>query len=205
MAEFMTPPILVLETMEDVRKFIEDPKPLKERYPKHPDAYGIKSLWLISLIDELAVGVREKEAKQDAETARKNAERKDGVTVTLIRLGGDGLVGNADVAMLAEKRLGYPPKKHEEYQHGDLATLVYNAQNYRHSDQLIADGFVPITQELLDETGVGGEIVTAGDRTFRLREVSGKLYAMLPRKRNQALSINGQPVKVVKQGKKAKV
>ena len=108
------PPRLVLETMEDVRSAMQG-----DRKSLGPDPYDIKSVWVISLIDEIA------------------AEGK--------------YPYNATIKKLAEQRLGLPPKSEAEYaKEGDvLSLMVYNAQKYRRHDKIVAAGFIPFTEALL--------------------------------------------------------
>jgi hypothetical protein len=193
---FMKEPVLTLETMEDVRNAIADPNREVICGFKGLDIYRIKSLWLISLIDELSA----------AKKAKPKEPEIPGVTI--ITLGGDDLIYNADIKRLAEKRLGFPEKPDAAYsqEQNSLSTLIYNAQNYRRSDRLIAEGYEPFTAELRQkafETGkqieMFGENMLGGSVTARLKvkQVDGALYAMLPKKRNRHYAPQGQPVRLV--------
>jgi hypothetical protein len=205
----MTAPTLVLHTMEDTRYgldhtsdwmipqvkrlTVEEAARLKEagitEKPKVDNSWTVKSVWLMGLIDEI------------------------------IATTGRDFAYNAEVKKLARERLGLPALSDaDNAKEGDaLSRLIYNAQNYHHSDKLQAQGFVPFTPELLERVREGGQIqphvtelfkiVVNGQESktestvYNVRTVNGKLYAMKPRKRNSALAPNGQPVKVIKYGK----
>lgn len=113
---------------------------------------------------------------------------------------------NSTVQRRVESRLGIP----EQGDNGTaLSRLVYNTQGFRHSDDRIAAGYEPATQEVIERAGEGGEIQLEGESligkiayaTFKVRSIGGNLYAMQPRKRKYALAPNGQPVKIIKHGK----
>jgi hypothetical protein len=110
---------------------------------------------------------------------------------------------NSTVQRAAETRLGIPAQP----DNGSLLSLlIYNAQGYRRSDKLIAAGFRPLTQRMLEDAfRLKAQIATAGDvcgdSVYNVRMVSGKLYAMKPRKRKWAAQISGQPARIVKNGK----
>ena len=129
MSEFMPEPTQILETMEDVRKYIANPR---------KNDFKIKSLWLIEVIGEIA-----------------NTGK---------------FPYNADVLLLAEEKLGLPKKTYAEAskEGTPLSMLVYNAQRFRRSDKLKADGYVPCTQEFLERVGKGGRIVVHNDEIFKI-------------------------------------
>lgn len=126
----------------------------------------VKSLWLIALIDEI------------------HASGK--------------YPYNSTVKKLAEERLGFPPQSDTYYsREGDaLSRLIYNAQCYRRSDLLRANGFIPLTQKLIDQLGEGGKLVSKDGKILKIRKVGEKLHAFLPRKRNYAVSPDDNPVKI---------
>ncbi len=175
MSYFMSTPSKMLATMEDVRAAIQDPA-LKTR-SAGLDAYSIKSDWLISLIDEIV------------------AQSKDRFAY------------NAQVKRLAAERLGLPGCT-EEYYHSEgdaLSLLVYNAQNYRRSDELRKQGFEPMTPALIERAFAGSQkIEVLNDNVFgssalqlTVKKVGEKLYAMPPRKRKQYIQPIGQPAKLI--------
>lgn len=143
--------------------------------PNGCDSFRIKSVWIVGLIDEIS--------------ARGEYPY------------------NATVKRLAMDRLGMPRVSDAEYaREGDaLSLLVYNAQCFRRSDMLRADGFKPFTDELLTEAGAGGRIELLGSNMLggqarsilKVRDLGGKLYAMPPKARNRYLSPSGQPGRVV--------
>ncbi len=148
--------------------------------------YRVRSQWLIGLIEEVM-------AREKREFAY-----------------------NAEVKALASERLGTTLTHKQAAMEGDaLSALVYNAQGYRRSELLVAEGFVPLTDQLLEEVGEGGQIAARVENLFTIvingekagkpepevyivRRVGGKLYAMKPRKRKYALGVHGQPVRVVR-------
>ncbi len=172
MSEFKEAPLATLALMGDVKAAIETPDWRKARQ-KDKTEFRIKSLWIIGLINEL------------------------------LATSGRDFVYNADVKKLAEQRLGYPPKPEAEYSNeGDaLSLLIYNAQCYRRSDDLIAKGYEPFTPALICRAGVGGQITMRSGLVLNVREVSGRIYAMKKGARTNAAMPNGAPVKITKQGK----
>lgn len=170
MAEIKEPPVAILETIEDVRAIMhQDPNRLMGFTGL--DTFKIKSLWLISIINEiLASGQRD-------------------------------FAYNADVKKLAEQHLGLPSKNDAEYsREGDaLSRLIYNAQCYRRSDALLAEGYQPFTDEfLLRAFRLKQFIQFSGIRQiYKVRLIGGKLYAQEPRKRKYAMAVMEQPARLV--------
>lgn len=171
MAEFKEDPVLVLKDMEAVYDFATGPD---RRKGAGMDAYRIKSLWLIDLIDEYATTGQ--------------------------------YPYNSCIKKLAEQRLGFPPKSDAEYaREGDnLSLLIYNAQCYRHSDQLRAKGFVPLTAELIERLGEGSKLALQGGTILTIKSKHNRLYAMKPRARNFCVLPHGDPVRVVLDKSKSK-
>lgn len=194
MSDFpMKKPTLVLHTKEDTLYALAHTSDwlTTPSGAGNPDSWTVKSVWLIELIDRII-----------AET-------------------GKDIAYNAEIKALAHKELYGVELTHEQAakEGGDaLSRLIYNAQNYRRSDMLEAAGFVPCTQALIEQAGVGGQlqrptsslftIIVNGVKvddtpdTYTVRDHKGTLHAFKPRKRNSCLSTNGQPVKIVKYGKK---
>lgn len=114
---------------------------------------------------------------------------------------------NAVIRALARERLGLPAlSEAENAREGTpLSALVYNAQNYRHSDQLRAQGYEPLTQELAERAYAEGKVVIGQNETvLSPREVSGKVYLFKPRKRVNAVFIgNCEPVRLADAPKRA--
>ena len=190
MSEFMPEPSIVLPDMEAVRQVCAANMRDSAAWIVGRTAWQVKSLWIIGLIDEI---IAEKKAR-----AKPIRENNSGIIVISL-FGDDAFAYNSEVKKLAEQRLGFPPKPEAEYsREGDtLSLLVYNAQGYRRSDQLRADGFVPLEQSLINSLGVGGKFRDKGGNEYTVRDVQGTLYAMQPRKKKYAASPQGQPVKVV--------
>lgn len=195
MSDFPMPePLRQLNTREEVLAAVTD-----DAWDRRPgrDMYRIRSQWIIDIIKELLA--------------------------TDPKAGKKGWVYNADIKALAHERLGLGTLTHADAaKEGDgLSTLVYNAQNYHRSEQLVEQGYKPLTQELLEQAGEGGKIeplieslftivVRTAEGTqevenkpdhYTIKRKGGKLYAMKPRSRTRSLKA-GWPVKVVKQGKK---
>jgi hypothetical protein len=175
MPEFMPEPCLTLETKEDVIAALADTSWKDQPYPYE---YRVKSVWLISLIEEII-----------ATTGRYFAY-------------------NSEVKRLAEQRLGYPAQNDAYYskENNPLSTLIYNAQCYQRSDKLRAAGYQPMTQALIEEAFAKAakiEIISdsllGGPRPVVLnaREIGGKVYAMQPRKRKYHIAPGGQPAKII--------
>jgi hypothetical protein len=127
--------------------------------------FSVKSIWLITLIDEIEESGR--------------------------------YPYNAVVKRLAEQRMGLPPKTDTEYaREGDvLSLLIYNAQCYRRSDKMKADGLFPFTEEVKRQAFEQKRTILCGSKKLKVREISGVLYAMQPRMRRQYTPAMGQPVK----------
>lgn len=171
MAEFKENPVLILEDLEAVREFATGPD---RRKGAGMDAYRIKSLWLISLIDE--------------------------------HVASGHYPYNSCIKKLAEQRMGFPPKPEAEYsREGDnLSLLIYNAQCYRRSDQLHADGFIPLTTELIERLGEGSKLELQGGTVLTIKSKHGRLYAMKPHARNYCVLPHGDPVRIVLDKSKSK-
>lgn len=118
---------------------------------------------------------------------------------------------NATVQREAEKRLGL---ERQNDNNSFLSYLVYYAQSYRRSDNLLAAGFVPLTQamiaqaferkakietysEAIFEFVVNGQKLPNKNKLYVPREKNGKVYAFVPRCKNRVLSAQGQPAKIV--------
>ena len=166
MSDFMQEPYLILHTQADVAAALRDTSWMKLPYPQ---SYRIKSVWLISLIDEIEASGK--------------------------------FPYNADVLEMAENRLGMPPRpKRSDYsQEGSpLSQLIYNAQQYHHSDRLRTNGFVPLTADLVEKLGAGARLLTKGGQTLVIKKIHDQLYAMEPRKRKYAVSLQQDyPVKAI--------
>lgn len=109
---------------------------------------------------------------------------------------------NSDVQREAEKRLGIPQ---QDDNGSPLSRLVYNAQGFRRSDELRAEGFEPLTADLLRRAfDAKSQIELQGENALGLtvrnllnvREIRGNLYAMKPRAKKYAVSVQGQPARV---------
>ncbi|MCG3207244.1 MAG: hypothetical protein FOGNACKC_00844 [Anaerolineae bacterium] len=109
------------------------------------------------------------------------------------------LVYNAQVYRRAREELGLP--EHDYYAEGQgtpLSTLVFNAQNYVRSDRLRADGFEPMTQELVERAHREKKRILINGNPARTKVADGKVVAYPPRTRNKAYRVDyTTPVKLV--------
>ncbi len=169
MANYFMPIVtLHLKDENDLRQALDNPEWMTW---KHPGSWQVRSDSIIGIIDEI-----EAEGKYPY---------------------------NTDVQRRVETRLGIP---RQDDNGSPLSRLVYNAQGFRRSDRRIHAGFEPCTQDVIDRAGEGGQIQLEGETllggtgyaTYNVRNIQGKLYAMLPKKRKYALAIQGQPVKITK-------
>lgn len=118
---------------------------------------------------------------------------------------------NSTVQREAEKRLAIEKQSDNS---SFLSALVYFAQSFRNSDRLVANGFSPLTQAMLEQAfKVNGkieihnevifEIIVNGEKQehentrYPVREKHGKVYAFVPRSSKRVLLVQGQPAKIV--------
>jgi len=94
---------------------------------------------------------------------------------------------NGDVQRLAEKRLGL---ERQSDNGSPLSALVYNAQRYRRADMLVAAGYRPLTQEMVDEAFRMGWKVEVGSVIANPRKIGGQIYLMKPHASKRALCIH---------------
>jgi hypothetical protein len=133
--------------------------------PAGANQWKIKSLWLISLIDRTVA---------------------DG-----------NYPYNATIKRLAETALGFAPKSEAEYsREGDtLSLLIYNAQCYRRSDALRAEGFEPATEALVSAIGIGGHLWLRDGVKLTIKATPRGPMLFRPRHRTMALAATGFPVR----------
>ena len=168
MSEFKPDPVLTLETMEDVRKWLDNPVGWSGIIDGIMDKWRIKSLWIISLIDEI----------ESSGHYPYNAEVK---WLAEERLGLPS---------------GRPARDVREGT--SLSLLVYNAQCYRRSDNLKAMGFLPGDEHMLQLAyQTDCKIETCNRMLLTVKKINDTLYAMPPRKRKWAVNITGVPVRIV--------
>ena len=106
---------------------------------------------------------------------------------------------NAEVKWMVEERLGLPCGRatNDTREGTPISTLVYNAQNYRRSDAMLAAGFVPGSDDMLVAAFESNrKIETAGGNVLTVKEIDGKLYALKPYKRKWAVQIIGVPCRL---------
>jgi hypothetical protein len=102
---------------------------------------------------------------------------------------------NTVVMRNVERKLGIE-KQHDNS--SPLSMLVYLAQQFRHSEDFVNAGFVPLTQELVNEAYTAKEkILCANGSLYTPRIHNGEILLFLPRVRNRCLMIQGQAVKRV--------
>jgi hypothetical protein len=106
---------------------------------------------------------------------------------------------NAEVRVRAHELLGLPPISYAAaHNEGNpLSQLIYNAQSYHSSEELVAAGLEPYTSELLERAAKMKAKVQIGRYLCTPKQVNGKWYAFKPRARTNAFMPNGAPVKIV--------
>lgn len=110
----------------------------------------------------------------------------------------------------AEKRLALTLS---DEQKNFLGYLVYRAQQFKTSDEYVAMGYAPLTQEMVEmafnqkakietyqETLINIAGVTWNPKKVYTpkRATNGKIYAFFPRARRKYVVVMGQPAKIVK-------
>lgn len=106
---------------------------------------------------------------------------------------------NSTVWEYVREKLGLPYVRHEH--EGDtLSLFVYNAQQFVRSDDLKENGYAPLTQEMVDEAfSKKMKIQTNSGRVYNVRKIGDRVYAMQPRVRTRALSVDTDtPAKIVR-------
>ncbi len=191
---FKEEPTCVLETMEDVRRVLNDEEFWwihSLRVSGSGGRWRVKSLWLIDLINELAAKLPPPKDPTPVETA-------PGILTTTIELC-PGVVYNADVKKLARERLGLTAldDKGNATEGDHLSTLIYNAQGYRRHDKLVAAGFVPLTREFLQTLAIGTKLENNTGGRYVVKEVQGVRLAMKHGSRKYMASW-GSPVRELK-------
>lgn len=115
---------------------------------------------------------------------------------------------HASVWELAREKLGYEKmdyyywwenQRQFSYELKLLYILVCRASDYRHSDDLIAEGYNPLTDEFVNQAYLlGAKIKTvAGNEPYNIKMINDKLYVVPKYSRNKAIRIEGQPAKMV--------
>lgn len=136
--------------------------------------------------------------------------RSDFIIGVIDDIAATGYPYNNTVQREVERRLGINRQSDND---SYLSALVYNAQGFRRTRDLVAAGYQPFTRELLTEAHKAGmkiayrpEIVIRvfvdgklldEDEILTPREIDGVIYAMMPRSRTKYRSPEGQPVKLV--------
>jgi len=123
---------------------------------------------------------------------------------------------NTEVTALVRKRLGLEslPKEISADEGSMLSRLVYNAQCYRRSEEYVAEGYEPFTEELVEKAFQLGKKIDLRSESFitiivngvkqvpqksllTVRMIEGKLYSFRPRKRNKYVIADGRPARLV--------
>lgn len=87
-----------------------------------------------------------------------------------------------------------------------LSVLIYNAQRYRRSDALKRDGFIRLTQDLIDKATqlkmrieIRGENILGGNAhcVYKTKTINAINYLMVPRSRTKCIRPNGQPARLI--------
>lgn len=119
---------------------------------------------------------------------------------------------NSTAYNLAVERLGLPYGDYDglgesgEGKNKRLSWLVYYAQEFKGNDWLIEQGYSRLTAEMIQQAfDEGKKIELLGESIFgksrqlyNIRNINGRLYAMLPHKQKYALRVEGQPARLVK-------
>jgi hypothetical protein len=94
---------------------------------------------------------------------------------------------NAVIKKRAVKELGLDPAEYTPYhqERDNLSQLIYNAQQYRHADDLVADGYSPLTDAMIQKAYNTGKKVLVGGRLCTPKRLNGEWWAMLPRSRTR--------------------
>lgn len=102
---------------------------------------------------------------------------------------------NVDVQREVERLLGLPAGPENGT---TLSWLVYAAQGFQRSEALVAEGYVPLTPELvLEAKAAKCKVMTPSGQIAAPREKDGHVYLFLAKSRTQALSVNGQAVRLI--------
>ena len=116
---------------------------------------------------------------------------------------------NSEVQREVERLLDIPKQPDDG---SVLSMLVYKAQAFHRTDQHLAEGYQPFTQEMLEDAYrtnrkvlvkqdvvirvvVNSMMAPAEDMELVVNMINGKLYAQPPRSRKQYYGANGQPAK----------
>jgi len=107
---------------------------------------------------------------------------------------------NAEVFARVREKLGLPRlSDRENAQEGTpLSALVYSAQCYRRSEELVAKGFSAGSEQMLQNAfDTDSKILTQSGDLLKVRKVRDKLYAFRPYKRTRYVDICGYPARIV--------
>jgi len=113
-----------------------------------------------------------------------------------------GFQYNAEFLRWFEKEYGVGPFAENG---STLSILIYNAQGYRRHDRLVAEGWQPGSEALLQEAFEQNRMLEirksslfggVGITPLKIKKVGDKLYAMAPKKRKYAVNIVGEPVRM---------
>ena len=170
--------------LETAQELIEFLK--QGEYPKGIDSFGIRSAYIVEAIYDVM-----------------KRENRD-------------MAYNTEVTALVRERLSLDslPKRISGDEGSMLSRLVYNAQCYRHSEENVAEGYEPFTEELVARAFEQGKkidvkstssikIVVNGslcipEKTYlTVREIDNRLYAFRPRKRTQYVVPDGRPARLL--------
>lgn len=184
MSYFMPAPKLNLETTQELLDLLNSGK-----YPEGftaMDTFEIRSTYIVEAIKDVM-----------------KRENRD-------------MVYNTEVTALVRERLGLEslPKEISADEGSMLSRLVYNAQCYRRSEEYVAEGYEPFTEELVAKAfALGKKIDVRSESIFTIvvngvkqipeksfltvRMIEGKLYSFRPRKRNKYVIADGRPARLV--------
>jgi hypothetical protein len=113
---------------------------------------------------------------------------------------------HSSVWTLAREKLGLEPidynfwwdhQKEYPFSYKILYILVCRASQYKHSDDLAASGFAPLSQEMANEAfQKKAKIETPNGKIYNVKKINDKVYVMPKYSRNQALCLGFQPAKI---------
>lgn len=167
-------------------------------------------LYILETDDDLKAALDEALANPDEWKEKRYYTRSETCVRAVVALKKQGKRPyNDEVQREVERVLGIPRQRDND---SALSALVYKAQAYHRTDQHIAGGYQPFTQEMLEEAyrsgrkvlvkqdivirvGVNGVIAPEEDMVLVVNEINGQLYAQPPRSRKTYYGANGQPAK----------
>jgi hypothetical protein len=114
---------------------------------------------------------------------------------------------NDSLWMLVREKLGldevdyhywWDNQKKYPFSYKILYILVCNASSYKDSDDLVSKGFEPLNESMIKNAyEKKAKIQLANGTVYNVKMINEKVYVMPKYSRNRALSIQGQPAKII--------